>query len=184
MTVATAGSSHVASVRKRAQAIKLLACDVDGVLTDGTLYLNDRGEEMKAFAILDGHGIKLLQQTGVKVAIITGRNSQTVAHRARELGIEHVIQGASDKLAAWQTLIQSLALTPEECAYIGDDFPDLPVLRRCGLAVAVPNAASLVRAHAHYVARTRGGAGAVREVCELIMEAQGTLAAQQNVYLR
>jgi 3-deoxy-D-manno-octulosonate 8-phosphate phosphatase (KDO 8-P phosphatase) len=168
----------------RARSIRLLGCDVDGVLTDGKLYLNDRGEEMKAFSTLDGHGIKMLQQTGVVVAIVTSRNSETVARRARELGIAHLVQGVADKLAAWDALIKKLALAPEQCAYVGDDLPDLPVLRRCGLAVAVPNAAALVRTHAHYVTRAPGGAGAVRELCEFIMQAQGTLAQAQEVYLR
>ena len=139
---------------------------------------------MKAYSILDGHGMKLLQESGVTVAIITGRSSQTVALRARELGIEHVVQGAADKLAAWQGLLAGLDLEPAQCAYVGDDLPDLPVLRRCGLAFAVPGAVAMVRSHAHYVTLAAAGDGAVREVCELIMTAQGTLEARLARYLR
>lgn len=172
------------SARDRAKAVQVLGCDVDGVLTDGKLYLNDRGEEMKAFSVLDGHGIKALQATGVVVAIITGRSSATVALRARELGIAHLVQGAGDKLKAWKDLLQTLGLTADQSAFIGDDLPDLPVLRHCGFAAAVPQACDLILRHVHYVTLAAGGTGAVREVCDLIMDAQGTLGAHQEPYLR
>lgn len=175
---------HDPQLRERAAAIALLVCDVDGVLTDGKLYLNDRGEEMKAFCTLDGHGMKLLRASGVELAIITGRSSPTVALRAHELGVAHVAQGASDKLATWQSLLQRLGIEARRCAYVGDDLPDLPVMRRCGLGVAVPSAPEIVRDHAHYVTHAHAGGGAVREVCELIMDAQGTLAQQLETFLR
>jgi 3-deoxy-D-manno-octulosonate 8-phosphate phosphatase (KDO 8-P phosphatase) len=172
-----------ADVQARAAGIGLLVCDVDGVMTDGTVWLDDRGEETKGYSILDGLGLKLLKSSGVEVAIITGRSSGSVAARARELRIEHLVQGASDKLAAWQALLARLSLSPQACAFMGDDLPDLPVMRRCALAITVPSASEVVRAHAHYITRSHAGAGAVREACELIMQAQGTLQAALAPYL-
>jgi 3-deoxy-D-manno-octulosonate 8-phosphate phosphatase (KDO 8-P phosphatase) len=169
------------AVAARARAIRLLACDVDGVFTDGSLQFfadGDRVLEGKSFSILDGYGVKLLQETGVAVALITGRRSAVVTARAREMGVRHVLQGREDKKAAWSELLAELSLRPEESAYIGDDWPDLAVIRACGLGISVPNAPERVRREAHHVTRAAGGAGAVREVCELIMDAQGTLAAR------
>ena len=168
-------------VAERARGIRLLACDVDGVLTDGRLQFYALAEgvvEGKAFSILDGFGVKLLQETGVVVALITGRHSDIVARRAQEMGVRHVAQGVANKKAAWESLLAELALAPEQSAYIGDDWPDLAVIRACGLGIAVPNAPELLRRNAHYVTQAAGGAGAVREVCELIMAAQGTLEAR------
>ena len=168
----------------RAQRIKLIAFDVDGVMTDGSLYLGDDGQEYKAFNSLDGHGMKMLKRSGVERAIITGRTSKVVAQRAANLGITYLYQGIEDKLVAWQELLAKLGLTPEECAFMGDDVVDLPAMRRSGLAISVPAAAAAVRQYAHYVTNLGGGHGAVREACEAIMRAQGTLDAQLAPYLK
>lgn len=168
---------------ERARAVKLIIFDVDGVMTDGTLYLADDGQEYKGFNSLDGHGLKMLKNTGVEVGIITGRNSQVVVHRARNLGITHLHQGAHDKLMVYRQLLGDLGISPEQTAFMGDDVVDLPVMRRAGLAVAVPAAPDLVKAHSHYVTRREGGRGAVREVCEFIMRAQGNFDAQMALYL-
>lgn len=170
-------------VLTRARAIRLAAFDVDGVLTDGLLYYNDAGEEMKAFHVQDGHGIKMLQESGVAVAIITSRNSALVAHRARNLGISHLYQGVENKRDAMETLLLRLNLDWAAASYMGDDVIDLPVLRRCGFAASVPEAPALVRQHAHYVTRTGGGRGAVREFAELVLHAQGSLNAALARYL-
>ena len=169
------------ALTERARSVRLAIFDVDGVMTDGTLYIGAEGESFKAFNILDGHGMKMLQAAGVATAIISGRSSEAVARRAAELAIAHVVQGSSDKVAAFEALIASLDLTAEQCAFVGDDLPDLAVMRRCGLAVAVANAADAVKSSAHYVTRASGGRGAVREFCELVLRAQGQLAAQSAV---
>lgn len=168
----------------RAKRIKLIVFDVDGVMTDGSLYLGDDGQEYKAFNSLDGHGMKMLKRSGVELAIITGRTSQVVAQRAANLGIAHLYQGIEDKLEAWLKLRAELGLAAEQCAFMGDDVVDLPPMRRCGLAISVPAAPAAVRHHAHYVTRLDGGRGAVREACEAIMLAQGTLEAQLEPYLK
>lgn len=168
---------------ERARALKLVIFDVDGIMTDGTLYLADDGQEYKGFNSLDGHGLKMLKSTGVELGIITGRNSQVVVHRARNLGITHLHQGAHDKLLVYRQLLGDLGLGPEQTAFMGDDVVDLPVMRRVGLAIAVPAAPELVKAHSHYVTRREGGRGAVREACEFIMRAQGTFDAQMALYL-
>ena len=162
-------------LRERARAVRLAVFDVDGVLTDGTLYIGAQGEALKAFNILDGHGVKMLQRAGIATAIISGRSSEAVAWRARELAIAHVVQGCSDKVAAFEALTASLGVADHECAFVGDDLPDLPVMKRCGLAVAVANAVESVKRCAHYVTRMPGGRGAVREFCELVLEARGQL---------
>jgi 3-deoxy-D-manno-octulosonate 8-phosphate phosphatase (KDO 8-P phosphatase) len=159
----------------RARGVKLAIFDVDGVMTDGTLYIGPQGETYKAFNILDGHGVKMLQSAGVATAIISGRASEAVAWRAKELSIVHVVQGAANKVAEFEKLLASLGLDALSCAFVGDDLPDLPVMKRCGLAVAVANAADAVKAAAHYVTRASGGRGAVREFCELVLRAQGRL---------
>jgi 3-deoxy-D-manno-octulosonate 8-phosphate phosphatase (KDO 8-P phosphatase) len=169
---------------ERAKKIKLIILDVDGVMTDGSLYLSDDGQELKAFNSLDGHGMKMLRLSGVELAIITGRTSQVVEYRAINLGVTHLYQGADDKLAAFAELLKKTGLDPTECAYMGDDVVDLPVLRRCGLAICVPAAPALVKQHAHYITQLPGGRGAVREVCELIMQAQDTFDAQLAPYLK
>ncbi|HTD91345.1 MAG TPA: phenylphosphate carboxylase subunit delta [Burkholderiales bacterium] len=161
----------------------MAAFDVDGVMTDGSLYYTDAGEEFKAFNVQDGHGIRMLQESGVVIAIITSRTSKLVAHRARNLGIEHLYQGVENKLEAMNTLLRLLAQEPAAASYMGDDVIDLPVLRRCGFAVSVPEAPALVRRHAHYVTRAGGGRGAVREFAEFVMHAQGALDAVLARYL-
>lgn len=166
---------------RRARAIRLAIFDVDGVMTDGTLFIGGDGELFKAFNILDGHGVKMLQAAGIETAIISGRSSRAVERRAAELAIEHVVQGSRDKSVAFDALIATLAIEAEQCAFVGDDLPDLAVMRRCGLAVAVANAADAVKSAAHYVTRATGGKGAVREFCELVLRAQGQLAAQSAV---
>ena len=167
----------------RAKRVRLAIFDVDGVLTDGRLYLSDSGEEMKAFDTQDGHGMKMLQACGVEIAIITGRTSRCVEMRAKNLGISLLFQGASDKLLVYRDLMASLGLDPAETAYMGDDLIDLPVLRRCGFALAVPDAPDIVRQHAHYVTRKRGGRGAVREACEFLMRMQDKFDEQLAGYL-
>ena len=168
----------------KARNIRLAIFDVDGVLTDGSLYLTDGGEEIKAFNSLDGHGMKMLRESGVELAIITGRTSRSVELRAKNLGVELLYQGVTDKAQAFAALIEARALDAAATAYMGDDVVDLPVMRRCGLALTVPNAPLLVKQHADYVTRAAGGRGAAREVCELIMHAQGTLARALETYLR
>ena len=159
-------------VTRRARAVRLAIFDVDGVMTDGTLFIGPQGEVFKAFNILDGHGLKMLQSSGVATAIISGRASDAVARRAAELDIAHVLQGSQDKSAAFDKLLASLGMQAEACAFVGDDLPDLAVMRRCGFAVAVANACDAVKAAAHYVTRASGGRGAVREFCELVVQAQ------------
>jgi 3-deoxy-D-manno-octulosonate 8-phosphate phosphatase (KDO 8-P phosphatase) len=162
------------SILARAKSIKLLVLDVDGVLTDGGIYLDDNGVQSLCFHIQDGLGIKLLQKTGVQVAIITGRQSQVVALRAKMLGISHLYQGNVDKRQAYIQLRQHLQLQDSQIAYVGDDLPDLPLLQQVGLSVAVANARQIIKNHTHWQTQAIGGSGAVREVCELIMQAQGT----------
>jgi len=168
---------------ERARALRLMAFDVDGVLTDGALYLTDGGEEIKSFSTLDGLGIRLLQSAGIAPALITGRSSRLVAARAAELGVEHLFQGVENKLAALDGLRGRLGIAMSACGYMGDDLPDLPLLTRCGFAATVPEAPDAVRARAHYVSRRPAGRGAVREVCELILAAQGALDAAVGRYL-
>ncbi len=168
---------------ERIRPIRLIAFDVDGIFTDGGLYLSDSGEEFKRFNSLDGHGLKMLRLSGVELAIITGRTSRCVEMRAQNLGITHVYQGIHNKWEAMQDLLGKLGMAPEFAAFMGDDVVDLPAMRRVGLALTVPKAAALVHDHAHYITKHDGGHGAVREVCELIMSAQGTLSAQLAPYI-
>lgn len=170
-------------VIERARAIKLMVFDVDGVLTDGRLYLGDDGQEYKAFNSRDGHGMRMLMDSGVALALLTGRQSQVVSRRAVDLGIKHVIQGRRDKLPAFDDLLSALNLSPDAAAFVGDDLVDLPVMRRAGLGIAVADAVAEVRAHADWVTSCAGGQGAAREACELIMRAQGQLECQISAYL-
>jgi 3-deoxy-D-manno-octulosonate 8-phosphate phosphatase (KDO 8-P phosphatase) len=172
------------TVTERARRLRILIFDVDGVMTDGTLYYADSGGEMKAFNAHDGQGIKLLQSGGVAAAIITSRRSRLVEARAQNLGIVHLLQGVEDKRAAFDGLLESIVVTAEEAGFLGDDVADLPVLRRCGLAMAVPDAPEVLKQHVHYVTRARGGQGAVREACELVLRAQGALDRVLEPYLR
>ena len=170
-------------ISRRAQGIKLLALDVDGVLTDGKLYFSNDGSEMKAFNTLDGHGIKLLRKSGVEVAIITGRTSDLVARRAKDLGITQLVQGREDKLAALHELLKDNAIELQAIAFMGDDYPDLTVMRRVGLAMTVAGALPIMRENAHWQSQHRGGEGAVREACDFIMQAQGTYHRALAEYL-
>lgn len=162
-------------VLARAAKIRLLICDVDGVLTDGRLFFTPDGQEFKSFHARDGHGIKLLQRTGVETAVISGRSSPAVALRMSSLGVKHVYQGRESKLEPWEELLGLLGLLPEQTAFVGDDLLDLPLLRRVGLAVSVADAHYSLAEAAHWTTRQPGGRGAVREVCDLIMQAQNTL---------
>lgn len=169
---------------EKAAQIRLLIFDVDGVLTDGSLYLGDDGQEYKAFNSRDGHGMKMLQATGVEIGVITGRSSEVVRMRMESLGVKHLYQGQLDKRPAFEALLQQLALTPQQVAYVGDDVVDLPVLIRVGLAIAVQDAHPLVKQHCHWHTPSAGGRGAAREACELLMQAQGTLDEQLQHYLQ
>ena len=168
---------------QRARAVKLAIFDVDGVLTDGRLYFLPDGSDFKTFNTLDGHGIKMLIASGVQTAIISGRKTPVVERRAQNLGIQHLFQGREDKLVVLDGLLAELGLSYEQVAYLGDDLPDLPVIRRVGLGMAVASADGFVRQHAHGVTQARGGEGAAREFCELILRAQGNLDAAQAAYL-
>ncbi|MBD1553324.1 KdsC family phosphatase [Pseudomonas typographi] len=172
-----------ANLLERAKRVKLAVFDVDGVLTDGRLYFLEDGSEFKAFNTLDGHGIKMLGQSGVITAIISGRTSPAVERRAKNLGIAHLYQGREDKQVVLDGLLAQLGLEYQDVAYLGDDLPDLPVIRRVGLGMAVANAAPYVREHAAGLTQARGGEGAAREFCELILHAQGKLDALLRSYL-
>ena len=159
----------------RARQVRLLLLDVDGVLTDGTITYGTDGIETKSFHTQDGLGLKLLQESGVAAGIITARASEAVLRRAAELGFAHVVQGAADKLSAFEAILRETGLRPPQAAYMGDDWMDVPLLNRVGLAVAPANAVAEVRLRVHYTTERSGGRGAVREVCDLILEAQGNL---------
>jgi len=171
------------SVIEKAKSIRIVIFDVDGVLTDGTLYFTDSGEEIKAFNSRDGHGMKMLKASGVELAIITARESRSVKLRAENLNITLLYQGEKNKLKVFESLVTKLKLDMSSCAYVGDDLIDLPVMTRCGLSICVPSSPILVKKHAHYVTNSEGGQGAVREVCEMIMRSQGTLDEQVEKYL-
>ncbi len=170
-------------LREKAKNIKLLILDVDGVLTDGRLFFDNAGNEYKSFHARDGHGIKLLRQTGVEIAVISGRKSNTVALRMKNLGITHVYQGHENKIAAFNEVIEKVGVTPEQVAHLGDDLLDLPIMVRVGLAIAVSDANFAVKQHADWCTATPGGLGAVREVCDFIMQAQGCFDDILNAYL-
>lgn len=161
------------AVRARILPVRLMVFDVDGVLTDGRVIYHDDGSEIKAFDVQDGTGIKLLQRAAIDVALITGRSCRAVDHRAAGLGISKVYQGAIDKLEAYLRLKAETGLRDEEIGFMGDDLIDIPLLRRVGFAVVVPNAVSHVMPYAHYVTRASGGHGAAREICELLLCVQG-----------
>ncbi len=171
------------AIMARAAKIKLVLFDVDGVLTDGALFFGDDGQEYKAFNSRDGLGMRLLQNTGVEIGIITGRTSQVVEHRARNLGLTHVFQGCQEKLVTYHELTERLGLAPEVIAFCGDDVVDLPIMLKVGLAVAPQDAHYLAKRHAHWVTPSGGGRGAARELCELLMAAQGTYRAQFERFL-
>ena len=171
-------------ILEKAKQVKLVLFDVDGVLTDGSLFLGDDGQEYKAFHSRDGHGMKMLQATGVEIGIITGRTSRVVELRMESLGIRHVYQGQLDKRPAYDRLKQALGLNDSQIAFVGDDVVDLPLLTQAGLAVAVQDAHPMVKQHAHWQTPSPGGRGAARDVCELVMEAQGRLQPFLEGYLR
>ncbi len=156
-----------------AKKVEVLIMDVDGVLTDGSIIYDGKDAELKAFNVRDGHGMKLLQRSGIKVALITGRESDVVKRRAKELGIEHVYQKATDKLVAYEDLKGRLGLDDKCFGYIGDDLLDIPIAKRVGLSVAVADANDELKSHAMIITKARGGRGAVREVCEMILKSKG-----------
>lgn len=171
-------------ILERAAKIKLVIFDVDGVLTDGSLFLGDDGLEYKAFNSRDGHGMKMLQQCGVTVAIITGRTSKVVEYRMQSLGVTHVYQGQLDKRQAFTELLEKLTLDAREVAYVGDDVVDLPVMTKVGLAIAVQDAHTMVLQHSHWQTPSCGGRGAGRDVCEMLMQARGVLQEKLDSYLQ
>ena len=171
-------------LNQKASKIKLLILDVDGVLTDGRLYFSNEGESHKAFNSLDGHGLRLLMDNGIDIAIITGRQSKIVQHRMGDLGVTRIYQGYRDKLPALQQLLKDTGLQADQIAYMGDDILDLPVMSRVGLAVSVPNGHAFAREHSDLVTQASGGRGAVRELCDFLLAAKGLLDDIQSAYLR
>lgn len=166
-------NGDAAKIRQQAKAIKLFLLDVDGVLTDGRLFYSEKGEETKVFNTLDGHGIKMLQSTGVEVGVISGRNSIALTRRLTDLGIKLQYLGREDKVAALAEIQASRNLTVREIAFAGDDWPDLPVMRSCGISFTVPNAHAEIRRAAALESEARGGHGAVREMCDFLLQATG-----------
>ncbi|MCK8516261.1 HAD hydrolase family protein [Methylonatrum kenyense] len=167
---------------RRAGRIQLLVLDVDGVLTDGTLWYGETGEAVKAFNSLDGLGMTLLKREQIAVAFLSARDSAPLRQRAGELGVTHLLLGRHDKAEAWQGLLRKLDITAEQAAYAGDDLIDLPVLRRAGLAITVPNGHPALRQYCHWCTERRGGQGAVREICELLLAGRGRLDAVVRSY--
>lgn len=167
----------------RASRLQLMIFDVDGILTDGSLHYGPDGETIKTFNVLDGHGIKLLQQAGIATAIISARQSALVARRAADLGIRHLFQGVHDKRAAFEHLLTHTGVAAEETGFVGDDVIDLPILLRVGFAASVPNAHAEVRSRVHYITQASGGCGAARELCDFILRAQGKYEAALGPYL-
>lgn len=168
---------------EKAKAIRLLILDVDGILTTGAVYYGSQGFEMRGFHIHDGMGIKLLQKANIQVAVISSKKSEAVEKRLKELNIEHGYLGRENKLPAYEELKQKLGLTDNEIAYMGDDLPDLPLLRRAGLAITVPQAPEIIRQNVDYITKIKPGKGAVREACEFILEAQGQMQFVLQSYL-
>lgn len=169
--------------KARARRLKLMAFDVDGVLTDGALYYTDEGIEIKAFNTLDGHGLKMLQDSGVAVAIITGRKARCVELRMQNLGIDLLYQGCNDKWETMRALLAKLEVSADEAGYMGDDIVDLPVMTSCGFSATPADGHALVKRHARLAVSKAGGHGAVREVCEFILDAKGELEAAFARYL-
>jgi 3-deoxy-D-manno-octulosonate 8-phosphate phosphatase (KDO 8-P phosphatase) len=167
----------------RAAKVRLMIFDVDGILTDGSLHYGPQGELFKTFNVLDGHGIKLLQQAGVAAAIISARQSDIVTRRASDLGVKHVFQGAHDKRVAFRQLLEQTATPADACGFVGDDVIDLPILLQVGFAASVPNGHPEVRCRVHYVTQAAGGRGAARELCDFILRAQGHYEAAIAPYL-
>lgn len=160
-------------ISQRAKHIKLLICDVDGVFSDGRIYLGNNGEELKAFNTRDGYGIKAVQSAGIDVAIITGRQSKLVEQRMKSLTVKHIYQGHENKVDAYQQMLDKLSLTPSQVAYIGDDIPDLAVMEQVGLSISVPDGHPYVKIKSDHITSLKGGFGAVREICDLLLITQG-----------
>ncbi|BEH15320.1 KdsC family phosphatase [Marinobacter shengliensis] len=171
------------TLKAKAARIRLIALDVDGIMSDGRLYFSAAGDELKAFNILDGLGLKQLMKAGITVAVITGRRSPLTEKRMTDLGIPHLMQGREDKKVALQELVAGMDIAPDQIAYMGDDLPDLPALTFAGLGISVPNGYWLVRQQADYCTQAPGGHGAVREACDLILWAQNRLDATLAPYL-
>jgi len=169
---------------EKAKNVKLLILDVDGVLTDGRIVIDDRGIETKCFDVRDGHGIKLLKRANIEVVIITGRKSEVVSHRARELGIDSVYQNIHDKLEVYQAILDEKGLKDEEVGFVGDELVDLPLLKRVGFSAVVADSIEELKPYADYVSRNRGGRGGGREISELILKAQGKWSELMERYLR
>ena len=167
---------------QKLKSIKILILDVDGVLTDGRVIYTDSGEEIKRFDVRDGHGLKLLMRSGIEVILLTGRESKVVLHRARDLGIEHVYQKALNKIEVYKTILAQRNLEDKEVGFVGDDLVDLPVLRKVGFAAAVPDAVPEVKEIVDYITTKKGGEGAVREICELLLKAQNKWEAVTEKY--
>jgi 3-deoxy-D-manno-octulosonate 8-phosphate phosphatase (KDO 8-P phosphatase) len=176
-------SDELMSVTARATGLRLMIFDVDGILTDGSLHYGPEGESVKVFNALDGHGIKMLQLSGVATAIISARQSASLTRRASDLGMTYLQQGVHDKRAAFEQLLAQTGLAAAQCGFIGDDIIDLPILLRVGFAASVPGAHAEVRARVHYVTEAAGGHGAAREICDLILRAQGKYEAALAPYL-
>lgn len=168
----------------RAKQVKLLLLDVDGVLTNNHLYYSDDGQEHKSFYTRDGHGMVMLQKSGVDIGIITGRKSQLVSNRMRDLKVKHVYQGVPDKLPTFLQLMEELQIDFSEVAYIGDDILDLPILTRVGLSATPADGDPEVKQRVNHISAFKGGQGCVREMCELIMKAQGSWQKHMDFYLR
>jgi len=171
-------------ILEKAKQIELVIFDIDGVLTDGSLFIGDDGQEYKAFNSKDGHGLRMLMDGGVDVAIITGRQSEVVKHRAGDLGITRIYQGKREKLPAFLELLEETKLSAEQVAYVGDDVVDLPVMSKVGLAICVQNGHTFVKQHSHWVTDAAGGQGAGREVCELLLQARGKLDDMLQSYIK
>lgn len=168
---------------EKAKNIELVIFDIDGVMTDGSLFFDNNGEEYKAFNSFDGHGLRMLQECGVKVAVITGRRSELVKHRMQDLGVSLLYQGYRDKKPAFESLMKEVDLQMHQITYVGDDVVDLPIMSQLDFAIAVQNAHPFVKQHAHWITERSGGRGAVRDVCELILEAKGLLNDKLHSYL-
>lgn len=176
-------SAPDSAVLALARNVRLLILDVDGVLTDGKLFFDSNGGEMKGFHVADGFGIKAVQASGIELAIISGRSSTMVANRAEALGIKHLYMGSDDKLSAFREILNNTGISAEQTCFVGDDWIDLPLLSRVGFAVSVPNADEEVRSRVHWVTQLGGGEGAVRELCNLLLRTQGTYAEMLDRYL-
>ena len=168
---------------RRAARLRMMGFDVDGVMTDGSLYFTPGGDEIKVFSSLDGHGLKMLRQSGIEVVIISGRSSRALELRAENLGIDELYMGVEDKRACLYDLLARKGIAPDECGYAGDDVVDLPILRMCGFSATPADGHDFVKQHVHLITRQRGGHGAVREICDFILGAQGKLDSLHAAYL-